>query len=429
MQNQLKEVSTNTLFREINNPELTIIDVRPIEAYNGWPLYNEHRGGHIKGAKSLPRKWSKYLDWLDIVRSKNISKEHDIILYGYTEKDAVQVAELMMQAGYKNVKVYHHFIDEWSVNNKYPMEKLARYQQLVYPAWVNDIVERKKKQLISENEYVICHTHYGFEEDYSGGHIPGAISLNTNWLESTETWNRHSPEELKRTLEQSGIKHDSTVILYGRFAHPNNDDPYPGQSAGHLAAMRCAAIMMYAGVNDVRILNGGLTAWLDEGYPLTQTETKPVPVQEFGKEIPGNPEIFIDTAKARELLAAENGDLISVRSWDEFIGKVSGYHYIEKKGRIPGAVFGNCGSDAYHMENYRNLDHTMLEYHEVLDQWQELGISTNKYLAFYCGTGWRGSEAFMNAYLMGLPNISVYDGGWFEWSNDENNPIETGTPK
>ena len=131
MQNQLKEVSTNTLFREINNPELTIIDVRPIEAYNGWPLYNEHRGGHIKGAKSLPRKWSKYLDWLDIVRSKNISKEHDIILYGYTEKDAVQVAELMMQAGYKNVKVYHHFIDEWSVNNKYPMEKLARYQQLV----------------------------------------------------------------------------------------------------------------------------------------------------------------------------------------------------------------------------------------------------------------------------------------------------------
>ncbi|MEJ2247847.1 MAG: rhodanese-like domain-containing protein, partial [Acidobacteriota bacterium] len=48
---------------------------------------------------------------------------------------------------------------------------------------------------------------------------------------------------------------------------------------------------------------------------------------------------------------------------------------------------------------------------------------------FYCGTGWRASEAFFYAYLMGWERISVYDGGWFEWSLDARNPVETGIPE
>jgi len=49
---------------------------------------------------------------------------------------------------------------------------------------------------------------------------------------------------------------------------------------------------------------------------------------------------------------------------------------------------------------------------------KEANLSPNMHLAFYCGTGWRGSEAFYNAYLLGWPNISVFDEGWFERSND-----------
>jgi thiosulfate/3-mercaptopyruvate sulfurtransferase len=79
------------------------------------------------------------------------------------------------------------------------------------------------------------------------------------------------------------------------------------------------------------------------------------------------------------------------------------------------------------MENYRNLDHTTREYHEIQSMWEEVGITSDNHNSFYCGTGWRGSEAFMNAWLMGWNNISVFDGGWFEWSNQEN-PYETGLP-
>jgi len=47
---------------------------------------------------------------------------------------------------------------------------------------------------------------------------------------------------------------------------------------------------------------------------------------------------------------------------------------------------------------------------------------------FYCGTGWRASEAFLYACWLGWKNISIYDGGWLEWSAQADNPIEVGEP-
>ncbi|MFW6031825.1 MAG: sulfurtransferase, partial [Phycisphaeraceae bacterium] len=261
-----------------------------------------------------------------------------------------------------------------------------------------------------------------------GGHIPGAIALNTNDLESPETWNRRSPEELRLALAAHGITRNATVVVYGRFSFPSNDDPYPGQAAGHLGAMRCAAILLWAGVEDVRVLNGGMNRWEEAGLPVSTEPTRPTPATDYGGEIPGRPEVFVDTPEAKRLLASDDGELASVRSWDEFVGRVSGYHYIERKGRIPGAVFADCGSDAYHMENYRNLDYTTRNYEAIAAMWERAGLTPDKHVAFYCGTGWRGSEAFFNAWLMGWPRVSVYDGGWMEWSSDPANPIATGEP-
>jgi 3-mercaptopyruvate sulfurtransferase SseA len=81
------------------------------------------------------------------------------------------------------------------------------------------------------------------------------------------------------------------------------------------------------------------------------------------------------------------------------------------------------------MQHYRNVDNTMRAYPEIAANWEEAGISADKWLAFYCGTGWRASETWFYAYLMGWPRIAVYDGGWLEWSQDPiNNPIEVGEP-
>ena len=81
------------------------------------------------------------------------------------------------------------------------------------------------------------------------------------------------------------------------------------------------------------------------------------------------------------------------------------------------------------MQHYRNLDNTMRPYPEIAANWQDAGITPNKRIAFYCGTGWRASETWFYAQLMGWPNTAVYDGGWFEWGqNPDANPIEAGDP-
>ncbi len=429
MDTAIREISTADLRKVVGKQEVKVVDVRPVDAYNGWTLRDEPRGGHIKAAKSLPAKWADYLDWIEIVRSKGISPDQHVVIYGYATEKAERVARLFMRAGYANLNIYPHFLEEWSPNPALPMERLERYKHLVPPEWLCTLLSGDIPGEYDGRNHVVCHAHYRNNADYEAGHIPGAIALDTRDLESSDTWNRRAPAELKQALENHGIAFDTTVILYGRFSFPSNDDPFPGSSAGHLGAIRCAVIMMYAGVKDVRVLNGGIQSWGDAGYNLSGDEVTPQPAEDFGAEVPGRPELFIDLPEARELLQSDDGELVSVRSWKEFIGEVSGYNYIERKGRIPGAIFANCGSDAYHMENYRHLDHTTREYQEIVKMWREAEISPEKRLAFYCGTGWRGSEAFYNAWLMGRPRISVYDGGWFEWSSDTDNLIESGLPE
>lgn len=423
---KILEVSTNKILELLEDKNTKIIDVRSTDAYNGWKCENENRGGHIKNAKSLPIKWTNYMDWIEIVRSKHILPDNHIIIYSYSKEVSEKVAHTFIKSGYSKVSVYNKFVAEWSATDDLPMEKLARYKNLVSAKWVNRLISGEKPAEYDNHKYVIVHSHYRNRNAYLSGHIPGAIDMDTLALEAPETWNRRSPEELKKALEAHGITSDTTVVLYGKYMSPDNDDDFPGSAAGHIGAIRNAMIMIYSGVKDVRILNGGFQSWKDAGFEISTNDVAKNSVSDFGLQIPANPQIIVEVPEAKEMIKAEDADIVCVRSWPEYIGEVSGYNYIEKKGRIPGAIFGNCGTDAYHMENYRNSDHTIREAQEVIEIWEQTGITPDKHLAFYCGTGWRGSEAFMNAWLMGWPRVSVFDGGWFEWSNDPENPFETG---
>ncbi len=421
------EITTGELAGWLEQPDFVLLDIRPVAAYNGWSLRNEPRGGHIRGARTFPLEWTRHKTWKDLLKDKGIEPGRPVGVYGYDRERSLEMAGKLQDAGFGEVKCYHHFVSGWSPDRDLPVERLKRYRQLVYPEWVKTLVSgNNPPEYENKDNFTLCHAHYAYPRDYHEGHIPGAIPLDTVDLEDPETWNRRSPGELAGAMRKYGINSESTVILYGRFSEPRIDDPYPGKRAGHLAAMRCALIMLYAGVKDIRILNGGFAAWKEAGYEITTQEYKHRTPGDFGVKIPAHPELLVDTPEAKKILKYDRGELVSIRSMDEFTGKVSGYNYIDKAGRIPGAVFGNCGRDAYHMENYRNIDHTMREYHEVASNWAENGILPEKYIAFYCGTGWRASEAFFNAYFMGWPRISVYDGGWMEWSADPDNPVETG---
>lgn len=139
---------------------------------------------------------------------------------------------------------------------------------------------------------------------------------------------------------------------------------------------------------------------------------------DFGVKIPAQPQLMLDMEQARGLLHRRDASLVSIRSWPEFIGTTSGYSYIKPKGEIAGARWGHAGSDSTHMEDFHNPDGTMRSADDITAMWKAWNIKPDQQVSFYCGTGWRASETFMYARAMGWNNVSVYDGGWYEWSSD-----------
>jgi large subunit ribosomal protein L15 len=60
--------------------------------------------------------------------------------------------------------------------------------------------------------------------------------------------------------------------------------------------------------------------------------------------------------------------------------------------------------------------------------WAGCDFTLDNHLSFYCGTGWRATVPFLVLYQEGNDNISIYDGGWYEWQMYDENPVQVGDP-
>jgi 3-mercaptopyruvate sulfurtransferase SseA len=410
-----ENISTEELSSRLENPDFTLVDIRPSAAYNGWKFKDETRGGHIRGAVSFPISWIEKLSSQELeslIASKGITSKDTTVLYGYKGDNYSTMASLLMDLGIREVFIYEAGMQEWAADSGLPMDHLANYEKLVHPEWLENLISGKSPEISPDKDYRLFEVSFKGLEEYKAGHIPGAYYFDLASIECAPTWNICSNDELLKTLLVLGITSQSTVVLYGRNV---------------MATARAANALMYAGAEDVRLLDGGFDAWLMAGYAVETGARQPVPMEDFGRTMPDRPEYIINIDATKALLADAQGVLVSVRSWDEYIGKTSGYDYIQAKGHIPGAVWGHSGSDPHHMEDYRNPDGTMRSYREIESFWQKAGITPDKKVAFYCGSGWRASETFFYAHLMGWQNIAVYDGGWLEWSQDADNPVALGT--
>lgn len=427
-------VSTSELSDRLGDSTLTIVDVRPLIAYNGWRREGDARGGHIPGAVAFPVAWLDSVDEVEIERlldSKGIVPGREIVIYGDGADDARALAAKLETLGIEGARVYEDGLSGWAAGESRPLDRLAHYDKLVHIEWLRDVLAGKTPEAAPAGKFLLFHVNFGVPEEYAEAHIPGALYLDTNWLEDPADWNRRSPEAIEAALLQLGIARDTTVLVYGRDTEGDANEKWPGRRAGQIAATRALMILRYAGVDDVRLLDGGYDWWVRAGNPVETLDRQPTPIEAFGATVPVRPEVIVDIEEAKQIIAdPEGAALVSVRTWREHIGNVSGYNYIGPAGRIKGDVWGNCGTDAYHMQHYRNIDNTMRAYPEIAANWEEAGITADKWVAFYCGTGWRASETWFYAYLQGWERIAVYDGGWFEWSQDPiNNPIEIGEPQ
>ena len=417
---ELKTISTKDLESKLEDDSWVIVDTRINDAYNGWKLDGVSRGGHIAGAVDFSSNWlsvdnkNKEEILNEALKTKGIDKDKNIVLYDSNEEDAKVVGNYLSQKGYTNVYTYN--VKEWAKEESLSMESYENYDRLVPADIVKEVIDGKTPETFEGSKNIkIVEASWGEEsEAYSKGHVPTSVHINTDTVEPPPQWMLASDEDLAKFANDYGFTKDDTVIVTGPDV---------------MASYRVAVVLRYIGINDVRVLNGGNDAWTSAGYELETKSNKPVAGNDFGATIPANPDLIDTQAELKEMLKDSNNVLVDNRSWDEYIGKISGYSYHDKKGRIPGAVYGYAGTSATTLEDYRNIDNTMRNADEIKALWKDAGIDTNKHLMFMCGSGWRAAEVLTYANVMGFDNTSLYSDGWIGWSNDTSNPTETGEPK
>ena len=283
----------------------------------------------------------------------------------------------------------------------------------VSPEWVKSVIDGKQEE---SKDFVILEAAWGEVADdkaYTEGHIPGAFHMNTDSIESEEFWNIRTPEEITELMKKYGITKDTTVITYGNTPVIAADD-------------RVAMTLLWAGVENVKNLSGGIDAWKNAGYELETTVNEPKATdKDFGVTIPAHPEYILSIDQVKDKLKNDkNFKLVSIRSRDEFEGKTSGYGYIDRAGEPLGAIWGHDTDDG----SYNNEDGTVADIVTVKKYLAESDASLGNEVSYYCGTGWRAAIPFLIEYDEGIRTMSVYDGGWFQWQMDPENPVQLGAP-
>lgn len=247
------------------------IDTRLSAYYNGWPQRANGPEGHEPQALNLSARWLGAMSddqlraW---AKQHQLQSDTPIALYGSPE-DNVSVAARLKQTGFTRLSTLS---DALSQTDR--LQKLPHFEQLVYPQWLHDLQQGKAVAAAPAGDWKVFEAAWGAPKLYLLSHIPGAGYIDTNEVESEPLWNKVSDAQLKAMLAKHGIRHDTTVILYGR-------DVY--------AAARVAQIMLYAGVKDVRLLDGGWQTWSDAGLPVERgMPPAQQPAPDFGAPIPAS---------------------------------------------------------------------------------------------------------------------------------------------
>ena len=242
---------------------------------------------------------------------------------------------------------------------------------------------------------------------YDQGHIPGAVGW--NWQTQLQDNIRRDlidKSTLEKLLGASGISNDTAILLYG-----DNNNWFAAYALWQLK---------YYGHKDVRLINGGRKKWLEEKRPLTKEAAKVTPatyrVSGTDESLRAYKEEVFSIVEGRK-----PGQLVDVRSVDEFTGKIIAppgmSETAQRAGHVPGAANIPWAQAS-------NEDGTFKSFDDLKKLYESKGITGKDEVIAYCRIGERSSHTwFVLKYLLGYGNVRNYDGSWTEWGNLIGAPI------
>ncbi len=241
---------------------------------------------------------------------------------------------------------------------------------------------------------------------YLRGHLPGAVyvSLDDELSDHAVAGRGRHPLPSGRSLQAAarrwGIRRDASVVVY--------DDWNRAGSA------RAWWVLTAAGLEEVRILDGGLSAWRSAGHRLDTGDVAPEP---------GNvtvPHDDLYCGRQPTLTAEQSGagtvTLLDARAPERFRGEVEPVDPVA--GHIPGAKNVPSG-------DVLAADGTFLGDDALSQLLSERGIDPDDDVGVYCGSGVTAAITIAALAAQGR-DAALYPGSWSEWSADPTRPVGRG---
>lgn len=272
------------------------------------------------------------------------------------------------------------------------MRPLTREQLLVSTGTLGAALNDPGVRIV-DVRYSLDDREWGRRE-FEAGHIPGAVYL--HWVDDLSDPDNPvdgqlaPPERFRETMEAAGIGDETRVVAY--------DDGVIFMAA------RLAWCLRSYGHDAVRILDGGLPAWVREGRPLEPGAPRPaVPASFTPRPVP---ELRATKEDVLGALAAGSAVFLDCRmdaTWDA-VGQ-----HIPGARRLPAPAL---------VDSEGHLRPAA----ELLELAAAAGASPADRIVLYCGGGVSASLAFGALESAGFEDLVVYDGSWSEWGADPATP-------
>jgi thiosulfate/3-mercaptopyruvate sulfurtransferase len=277
----------------------------------------------------------------------------------------------------------------------------ARPELLATPEWLSDQLSREGVRVVD----VRWRPDGSAARAFEAGHVPGAVHLDwrgeltaTPSEEEGAVLHLAGPERVAAALGRAGIGDGTSVVLY--------DD-----TLSLYAAWTWWALRVY-GCESARILDGGFPTWQASRRPVS-TASLPHRAASFTPRL--NPRLRLTTTDVRATLGSPDVQLIDARAKAEYRGFEGN---ARRLGHIPGAI--NVPVGAMHERGPQ----TLRSPDELRAQLSAANVARGRRHVCYDSSGVGAAKLAFVLALLGHDDVAVYDGGWSEWGDRLDLPVE-----